>query len=244
MGPVLDGVPAHMADYPDAQAFRVAKSNPVDVTRLLKESGAEVLVSYLPVGSEDATKHYATACLEAGVGMVNCIPVFIASNPEWAEQFKKKNVPIVGDDIKSQVGATIVHRTLARLMADRGVKLERTYQLDTSGETDFLNMLEEERLKTKRISKTESVQSQLDARLPAGDIHIGPSDYVAWRGTTRSASSAWSGWASATSRCTSRPACPSRTLRTAPASPSTPSASPSSPRSAASVAPSSRRAHT
>jgi myo-inositol-1-phosphate synthase len=181
MGPVLDGIPVHMASYPDAQSFRAAKSDPVDVARTLRESGADVLVSYLPVGSEDATKHYAKACLDAGVGMVNCIPVFIASNPEWADMFRKKNVPIVGDDIKSQVGATIVHRTLARLMADRGVKLERTYQLNTGGNTDFLNMLEEERLKTKRISKTESVQSQLDQRLPATDIHIGPSDYVAWQ---------------------------------------------------------------
>jgi myo-inositol-1-phosphate synthase len=181
MGPVLDGVPAHMAQYPDAQAFRVAKADPVDIAKVLKDSGADVLVSYLPVGSEDATKAYAKACLDVGVGMVNCIPVFIASNPEWADMFRKKNVPIVGDDIKSQVGATIVHRTLARLMADRGVKLERTYQLNTGGNTDFLNMLEEERLKTKRISKTESVQSQLDERLPSTDIHIGPSDYVAWQ---------------------------------------------------------------
>jgi myo-inositol-1-phosphate synthase len=181
MSPVLDGVPAHMASYPDSQAFRVAAAEPADAVKMLKETGAEVLVSYLPVGSEEATKHYARACLEANVAMVNCIPVFIASNPEWADMFKKKNVPIVGDDIKSQVGATIVHRSLARLMSDRGVKLDHTYQLNTGGNTDFLNMLAEERLKTKRISKTESVQSQLDARLPAADIHIGPSDYVAWQ---------------------------------------------------------------
>ena len=181
MGPVLDGVAEHMARYPEAQAFRVAEQRPVSVAEVLRQTRADVLVSYLPVGSEKASLHYAQACLDAGVAMVNCIPVFIASNPEWAEAFRRKGLPIVGDDIKSQVGATIVHRALARLMSDRGVRLERTYQLNTGGNTDFLNMLEEERLKTKRISKTESVQSQLDHRLAAEDIHIGPSDYVAWQ---------------------------------------------------------------
>ena len=136
---------------------------------------------YLPVGSDQAVKHYAQACLDAGVGMVNCVPVFIASDPEWAEKFRKAGLPIVGDDIKSQVGATIVHRLLARLFADRGVELDRTYQLNTGGNTDFLNMLERRRLKSKKISKTESVQSQLDERLDAGNIHIGPSDYVQWQ---------------------------------------------------------------
>ena len=181
MGPVHDGVAEHMKNYPDAQAFRVANAASVDIARVLKDTGAEVLVCYLPVGSENAIRHYAQACLDAGVAMVNCVPVFIASNPEWAQQFKKRNLPIVGDDIKSQVGATIVHRLLARLMGDRGVRLERTYQLNTGGNTDFLNMLEHDRLKSKRISKTESVQSQLDVRLAPENIHIGPSDYVAWQ---------------------------------------------------------------
>lgn len=181
MGPVLDGVAPHMLDYPDDRAFRVADVEPADVVRVLNDSRAEVLVCYLPVGSEVAVRHYAEACLEAGVAMVNCVPVFIASDPAWARRFEERGLPIVGDDIKSQVGATIVHRILTRLMGDRGVKLERTYQLNTGGNTDFLNMLEQSRLKSKKISKTESVQSQLDARLPDEAIHIGPSDYVAWQ---------------------------------------------------------------
>ena len=181
MGPVLDGVADHMTDFPEDQAFRVSDAPPVDVTRVLKESGAEVLVCYLPVGSENAARHYAQCCLDAHVAMVNCLPVFIASHPEWAEKFERAGVPIVGDDIKSQVGATIVHRALARLVSDRGARLDHTYQLNTGGNTDFLNMLKEERLKTKRISKTESVQSQLDDRLDPFDIHIGPSDYVSWQ---------------------------------------------------------------
>ena len=126
-------------------------------------------------------RHYAEACLDSGVAMVNCLPVFIASHPEWAGQFRRKGLPIVGDDIKSQFGATIVHRALARLMGDRGVKLERTYQLNTGGNTDFLNMLEQSRLTSKRISKTESVQSQLEVPLAPENIHIGPSDYIAWQ---------------------------------------------------------------
>jgi myo-inositol-1-phosphate synthase len=181
MGPQLDGVAEHMARYPETQAFRASDAPAVDVTAALRASGAEVAVCYLPVGSEQAAKHYAQCCLEAGVGFVNCIPVFIASNPEWAKRFADAKIPIVGDDIKSQVGATIIHRSLARLVSDRGSRLERTYQLNTGGNTDFLNMLEEDRLKTKRISKTESVQSQLDHRLASADIHIGPSDYVAWQ---------------------------------------------------------------
>ena len=181
MGPVLDGVADHMSEYPDQQAFRVADKAPCDTVRVLKDSGAEILVCYLPVGSEDAVRHYAQACLDAGVAMVNCMPVFIASHPEWAGQFREKGLPIVGDDIKSQLGATIVHRALARLMGDRGVKLERTYQLNTGGNTDFLNMLEPGRLTSKRVSKTESVQSQLDVPLEKDNIYIGPSDYVAWQ---------------------------------------------------------------
>lgn len=181
MGPVLDGIAPHMADYPDDCAFRAADEPAVDVAKVLRDSGAEVLVCYMPVGAEQAVRHYAKACLDAGVAMVNCVPVFIASNPEWAERFRKRNLPIVGDDIKSQVGATIVHRALTRLFGDRGTKLDRTYQLNTGGNTDFLNMLAHERLKSKKISKTESVQSQLDVRLDARNIHIGPSDYVPWQ---------------------------------------------------------------
>jgi myo-inositol-1-phosphate synthase len=181
MAPVLDGVPEHMAGYPDERAFRPADLPPCDVARVLRETGAEVLVCYMPVGSEQAVRNYADACLEAGVAMVNCMPVFIASDPAWAARFRDRGLPIVGDDIKSQLGATIVHRVLARLFSERGVKLERTYQLNTGGNTDFLNMLERHRLLSKRISKTESVQSQLDTPLPADQIHIGPSDYVPWQ---------------------------------------------------------------
>ncbi len=181
MGPVLDGVAAHMADYPDAKAFRVADAEPCDVAGVLREARADVLVCYMPVGSEDAVRHYAQACLDAGVAMVNCVPVFVASHPEWSVEFAKRNLPVVGDDIKSQLGATIVHRVLARLLCDRGVKLDRTYQLNTGGNTDFLNMLERSRLVSKRISKTESVQSQLDEPLPEGAIHVGPSDFVPWQ---------------------------------------------------------------
>ncbi len=185
MGPILDGVAGHMADYSDDLAFRPAEIEPVDIADALRESKAEVMVCYLPVGSEKAVRHYAQACLDAGVAMINCMPVFIASDPEWAQKFKDAGLPIVGDDIKSQVGATIVHRTLARLFGDRGVSLDRTYQLNTGGNTDFLNMLALERLKSKKKSKTESVQSQLDERLDTGDIHIGPSDYVQWQGDNK-----------------------------------------------------------
>ncbi len=181
MGPVLDGVAPHMADYPDDDAFRPCDEEPADVVQVLKDAKAEVLVCYMPVGSEEAGQHYARACLEAGVAMINCVPVFIASNPQWAEKFRSAGLPIVGDDIKSQLGATIVHRTLTRLFGDRGVPLERTYQLNTGGNTDFLNMKALDRLKSKKISKTESVQSQLDERLESRNIHIGPSDYVPWQ---------------------------------------------------------------
>jgi myo-inositol-1-phosphate synthase len=153
---------------------------PVDVTEVLKASGADVLVSYLPVGSEVAQKHYAQACLDAKVAFVNAIPVFIASDPEWAQKFTDAGVPIVGDDIKSQVGATIVHRMLARLFEDRGLVLDRTYQLNVGGNMDFKNMLERERLESKKISKTQSVTSQIDNGIDAHDVHIGPSDHVAW----------------------------------------------------------------
>jgi myo-inositol-1-phosphate synthase len=181
MGPPLDGVAPHMADQPAERAFRPADREPVDLVAVLRGSHADVLVCYLPVGSERAVHCYAEAALEAGVAFVNCMPVFVASNPHWAERFAARGLPVVGDDIKSQVGATIVHRTLTRLLGDRGARLRRTYQLNTGGNTDFLNMLERSRLESKRISKTESVQSQLDERLADGEIHIGPSDYVAWQ---------------------------------------------------------------
>jgi len=181
MAPVLDGIASHMDDYDDDRAFRPADTEPVNIAEALKESGAEVLVCYLPVGSEQAVRHYAEACLEAKVGMVNCVPVFIASDPEWAERFRQAGVPIVGDDIKSQVGATIVHRMLTRLFGDRGVAVDRTYQLNTGGNTDFLNMLERSRLKSKKKSKTQSVTSQLDTEIGADNVHIGPSDYVPWQ---------------------------------------------------------------
>jgi len=181
MGPILDGYPAHMGDYDPDDVFSPADAVPVDVAETLAESGADVLICYMPVGAEQAVRHYAEACLTAGVGMVNCVPVFVASNPVWAEKFRRAGIPIVGDDIKSQVGATIVHRALTRLFGDRGVHLDRTYQLNTGGNTDFLNMLARERLASKKVSKTESVQSQLDTPLEARNIHIGPSDYVPWQ---------------------------------------------------------------
>lgn len=181
MGPVLDGVAAHMRRYPDPQTFVVSKARPVNLARALKQSGAEILLNYLPVGSQRATEAYAEACLEAGVSLINCIPVFIASDPAWAAQFTTRGIPLVGDDVKSQVGATIVHRTLAKLFADRGAVVDRTYQLNVGGNTDFLNMLNRERLQSKKISKTEAVQTALSTRLDETNIHIGPSDYVPWQ---------------------------------------------------------------
>jgi myo-inositol-1-phosphate synthase len=185
MGPILDGIAPHMAEYDEDEAFRPADAEPVDVAATLKQSGAEILICYLPVGSEEAVRHYANACLKAGVALVNCVPVFIASDPEWAARFRTAGLPIIGDDVKSQLGATIVHRALVRLFNDRGVKVDRTYQLNTGGNTDFLNMLERKRLKSKKKSKTGSVQSQLDVPLEDGDIHIGPSDYVPWQGDNK-----------------------------------------------------------
>ncbi len=181
MGPVMDGVAPHMSEFPDDKSFRVAKESPVDVAQALKDSGAEILVNYLPVGSEDAVKHYAQAALDAGIAFVNCVPVFIASDDAWAKKFEDKGLPIVGDDIKAQIGATITHRTLAKLLSDRGVKIERTYQLNTGGNTDFLNMIERSRLKSKKLSKTRAVQSNLPAPMDADNIHIGPSDWIPWQ---------------------------------------------------------------
>ncbi len=181
MGPVLDGVASHMSQYPTDQTFVVAKKKPVNVAKVLKQSGAEIMLNYLPVGSQQATEAYAEACLEAGVSLINCIPVFIVSSPKWAARFEKKGIPVVGDDVKGQVGATILHRTLARLFMERGAAIDRTYQLNVGGNTDFLNMLNRTRLKMKKISKTEAVQTVLKERMDNADIHIGPSDYVPWQ---------------------------------------------------------------
>ncbi|MFQ6088189.1 MAG: inositol-3-phosphate synthase [Candidatus Methanofastidiosia archaeon] len=181
MGRILDGIAPHMREYSPKKTFSPANQDPCDVISELKESGAEILINYMPVGSERATRFYAKACLDAGVAFINCMPVFIASDSRWAEKFEEKKLPLIGDDIKSQIGATIVHRTLTKLFVDRGVKLDRTYQLNTGGNTDFLNMLARNRLKSKKISKTEAVQSQLPKPLPENNIHIGPSDYVPWQ---------------------------------------------------------------
>jgi myo-inositol-1-phosphate synthase len=181
MGPIMDGVAPHMTNYDDEKTFKPQNSDPCDVAEELIESKADMLINYMPVGSEQAARFYAQAALDSGCGLLNCMPVFIASDLEWAKKFEKAGIPVVGDDVKSQMGATIVHRVLTRLFNDRGVRLDRTYQLNTGGNTDFLNMLSQERLKSKRISKTEAVQSQLDKPLDRDCIHIGPSDYVPWQ---------------------------------------------------------------
>ncbi len=180
MGEVLDGIAPHMADYPDDRKFIAAEEKACDVAGVLRDSGADMLLNYLPVGSENATRYYANACLEAGVALVNCIPVFIASDDEWIRRFEKKGIPLIGDDIKAQVGATIIHRTLTKLFMDRGVNIKSTYQLNVGGNTDFLNMLNHSRLKSKKISKTEAVHSQITHQMGDDNIHIGPSDYVPW----------------------------------------------------------------
>jgi myo-inositol-1-phosphate synthase len=184
MGKVLDGFSEHMRHY-DAHRTFVLSDHPEptkeDVVKILKESGTEILINYLPVGSEEATSFYAECAIDAGVAFINCIPVFIASNPLWAEKFKRKNIPIIGDDIKAQLGATITHRMLSDLFKKRGVKIERTYQINTGGNTDFLNMLNRSRLSSKKESKTEAVQSVMSERMDAENIHIGPSDYVPWQ---------------------------------------------------------------
>ena len=184
MGRILDGVADHMEDYPIDRTFDVADAPEPDraeVVRVLRESGAEVLMNYLPVGSQEATEFYAECALEAGVAFVNNIPVFIASDPVWAKRFTEAGVPIIGDDIKAQLGATIVHRVLTDLFNKRGVRLDRTYQLNTGGNTDFLNMTNRKRLASKKKSKTEAVQSVAEQRLEDENIHVGPSDYVAWQ---------------------------------------------------------------
>jgi len=174
-GPTLDGIGKYLKDEIDESDAPVA-----DVAGVLRDSRTDVLINYLPVGSEEATKFYAEQALAAGCAFINCIPVFIASKPEWQRRFAAKGLPIIGDDIKSQVGATIIHRMLANLFRERGVRIDRTYQLNFGGNTDFLNMLERERLESKKISKTQSVTSQFDVPLPANDVHVGPSDHVPW----------------------------------------------------------------
>ncbi len=185
MGRILDGVAGHMENYDRKYTFDPSdqpEAEEADVVRILRKSGAEILLNYLPVGSEKATRFYAECALKAGVGFINNIPVFIASDPEWASRFSKAGLPIIGDDVKSQIGATIIHRVLVHLFKTRGVKLDHTYQLNTGGNTDFLNMLDRKRLTSKKTSKTEAVQSQLgDDRLSQENIHIGPSDWVPWQ---------------------------------------------------------------
>ncbi len=184
MGRALDGYSDHMAAYPDDRRFmpvNAPEPNKADVVREFREADVHVVMNYLPVGSQQASEFYAECALEAGVAFVNNIPVFIASNPVWAERFEKAGVPIIGDDIKAQLGATIVHRILTDLFAKRGVAMDRTYQLNTGGNTDFLNMKNQDRLASKKTSKTEAVQSVAASRIADENIHVGPSDYVAWQ---------------------------------------------------------------
>lgn len=183
MGKILDGFSEHMKNYESDYTFLLcdqkepAKSDVIDI---LKSSGTEMLLNYLPVGSEAASRFYAECALDAGVAFINNIPVFIASDPSWAQRFKSRGIPLIGDDIKSQLGATIVHRTLTNLFEKRGVKLEKTYQINTGGNSDFLNMLNKERLEKKKESKTAAVQAVLSKKIEDRYIHIGPSDYVPW----------------------------------------------------------------
>ena len=184
MGRVLDGVADHMTSYPDSRTFLSSDERQAtreEIVLTLRQSGAEVLVNYLPVGSEEAARFYAECALDAGVGLVNCIPVFIVSDPDFSRRFQEKGIPIVGDDIKAQLGATITHRVLTDLFHKRGVELVHTYQLNTGGNTDFLNMLNRTRLCSKKESKTEAVQSVAAERIHDENIHVGPSDYVAWQ---------------------------------------------------------------
>lgn len=184
MGKILDGFSEHMKDHEDDKTFILSDENEPskeELIDILQNSETEVFLNFLPVGSEEAVKFYAECCLDSGIAFINCMPVFIASDKEWSKKFKEKNIPIIGDDVKSQIGATITHRVLTNLFKQRGVKLERTYQLNTGGNTDFLNMLNRKRLNSKKISKTEAVQSVLDQSLHPDNIHIGPSDYVPWQ---------------------------------------------------------------
>jgi len=174
-GPTLDGLGKYLREMIDE-----SEAAPVDVASVLRDSRADVLISYLPVGSEQATRWYAEQSLAAGCAFVNCIPVFIASDPEWRGRFEARGLPLIGDDIKSQLGATILHRTIVNLFRERGVRVDRTYQLNFGGNTDFANMLERSRLESKKISKTRAVTSQLGQELEAGNVHVGPSDHVPW----------------------------------------------------------------
>ena len=184
--PALDGVGIWVENkVKPIQSNKSESEIEEEIKKVIKETGTEIIVSYLPVGSEKATQFWANICLETNTAFVNCMPAFIASDKEWAQKFKDKNIPIIGDDIKGQVGATIVHRTLARLCDERGTKIEKTYQINVGGNTDFLNMKEQERLVSKRISKTESVQSQLTERLDDEQIYVGPSDFIPFLGNTK-----------------------------------------------------------
>lgn len=183
MGRVLDGISNHMGKYDESVTFVRAHEPEPDrdeMVKMLRHSGAQVLLTYLPVGSEEATRFYAECALEARLGLINNIPVFIASDPMWRQRFAERNLPIIGDDIKSQLGATIVHRALADLFRRRGVKLDKTYQLNTGGNTDFLNMLDRHRLSSKKKSKTEAVLSVAGQDIQVENVHVGPSDYIPW----------------------------------------------------------------
>ena len=185
-GPTLDGIGVWVENKVNPiRSSKTEEEIASDVRRIIRDTGAEILVSYLPVGSEKATQFWANVCLDVGAAFVNCIPSFIASDAEWGGRFEARRLPVIGDDIKGQVGATIVHRTLARLCNDRGTKIDRTYQINVGGNTDFLNMKEQERLVSKKISKTESVQSQLDERLDDDQIYVGPSDFIPFLGNTK-----------------------------------------------------------
>lgn len=179
-GPLYDGLSPHMESYPESRRFKISAELDCDVVMELKNSGAEILLNYLPVGSFKATQFYAESAIAAGVAFINCIPVFIGSDPKWVNRFAEAGLPVIGDDIKTQMGATILHRILSRLFQERGVEIVHTYQLNIGGNTDFMNMLNRDRLSMKKVSKTEAVQSQLDVPLTEENIHIGPSDYIPW----------------------------------------------------------------
>jgi myo-inositol-1-phosphate synthase len=184
--PALDGVGLWVENrIKPIQTTKTDKQLAEEIKQILKENNVEIIVSYLPVGSDQVTAFWAQICLDTNTAFVNCIPSFIASDETWAKKFKEKNIPVIGDDIKGQVGATIVHRTLAKLCSDRGTKIEKTYQINVGGNTDFLNMKEQDRLASKRISKTESVQSQLKERLADDQIYVGPSDFIPFLGNTK-----------------------------------------------------------
>ena len=183
MGQVHDGVSQHMQDYAENETIAISQKPELsqqEIVSLLRDTQTDIMVNYLPVGSEQATQFYAECALQAGIGFVSCIPVFIASEPEWEVKFRRANLPLIGDDIKSQIGATIVHRKLVDLFRMRGVRIKRTYQINVGGNTDFLNMLNRDRLASKKISKSEAVQARLPKRLPDEALHVGPSDYVPW----------------------------------------------------------------